>query len=223
MRQNSQSTSDPTSPSAGGGAAGGEAAGASASSPGSGVTPEPGRKDRDGTAGPTSDKDKRKSVASDKSDEEEVEALSEMMCSLVTNQWGETRYMGEYSLFPYFMFSFFWRFIYLLESTELVVLSFWFRACGFELVVSILWFRACGLKVVVKSLWFRACGIKVVVLSLWFGSWLELVVNNSLVGRLLVWVLHLLAEGHSVGQREDWRYHVPGDDLGGFGRRPQVD
>lgn len=40
--------------------------------------------------------DKRKSVVSaDESQEgEEVEALSEMMCSLVTNQCGETRYIG---------------------------------------------------------------------------------------------------------------------------------
>jgi hypothetical protein len=37
--------------------------------------------------------DKRKSTLSEKS-EEEVEALSDMMCSLVTNNCGETRYIG---------------------------------------------------------------------------------------------------------------------------------
>jgi hypothetical protein len=29
-------------------------------------------------------------------DEQEVEALSDMMCSLVTNQSGETRYIGNF-------------------------------------------------------------------------------------------------------------------------------
>ena len=44
---------------------------------------------------PSKDKeDKRKSLTPDKRDEEEVEALSEMMCSLVTNTSGETRYIG---------------------------------------------------------------------------------------------------------------------------------
>ena len=31
-------------------------------------------------------------------DEEEVEALSDMMCSLVTNQSGETRYFGMHQM-----------------------------------------------------------------------------------------------------------------------------
>jgi hypothetical protein len=42
---------------------------------------------------------KRGSIApaeANKDDEEDVEALSDMMCSLVTNQSGETRYLGEY-------------------------------------------------------------------------------------------------------------------------------
>lgn len=34
-------------------------------------------------------------------EQEEVEALSEMMCSLVTNGYGETRYIGEYNLCVY--------------------------------------------------------------------------------------------------------------------------
>ncbi len=41
----------------------------------------------------TSNGDKRKSGTPEKS-EEEVEALSDMMCSLVTNNCGETRYIG---------------------------------------------------------------------------------------------------------------------------------
>ena len=36
-----------------------------------------------------------RSPSSDLKNEEEVEALSEMMCSLVTNPEGETRYIGE--------------------------------------------------------------------------------------------------------------------------------
>lgn len=40
-----------------------------------------------------SDSNKRKSGTPEKS-EEEVEALSDMMCSLVTNNCGETRYIG---------------------------------------------------------------------------------------------------------------------------------
>ena len=45
--------------------------------------------------------DSRDSVASpnpEKRKEEEVEALSDMMCSLVTNNHGETRYIGQSSL-----------------------------------------------------------------------------------------------------------------------------
>ncbi|KAJ9139488.1 Fungal specific transcription factor domain-containing protein [Pleurostoma richardsiae] len=48
------------------------------------------------------DKEKRRSVTQDKRDEEEVEALSEMMCSLVTNTSGETRYIGSSSGFSIF-------------------------------------------------------------------------------------------------------------------------
>jgi hypothetical protein len=42
------------------------------------------------------DNEKRKSLTPDRGrgEEEEVEALSEMMCSLVTNNSGETRYIG---------------------------------------------------------------------------------------------------------------------------------
>ncbi|KAK2021828.1 fungal-specific transcription factor domain-containing protein [Colletotrichum zoysiae] len=42
------------------------------------------------------------SVAEEKGNEEEVEALSELMCSLVTNQSGETRYIGSSSGFSIF-------------------------------------------------------------------------------------------------------------------------
>lgn len=53
---------------------------------------------------PLKDSDKHSSVAPEERDEEgqEVEALSEMMCSLVTNHSGETRYIGksQMSLFP---------------------------------------------------------------------------------------------------------------------------
>ena len=53
---------------------------------------------------PPKDKEseKRPSIASEKEEKEETEqevsALSEMMCSLVTNNNGETRYIGMYSL-----------------------------------------------------------------------------------------------------------------------------
>lgn len=43
--------------------------------------------------------DKRKSATPEKS-EEEVEALSDMMCSLVTNNCGETRYIGMGISYP---------------------------------------------------------------------------------------------------------------------------
>ncbi|KAM0435303.1 hypothetical protein ACHAPT_003397 [Fusarium lateritium] len=51
--------------------------------------------------------DKRKSVTpapddANAEDQEEVEALSEMMCSLVTNTYGETRYIGSSSGFSIF-------------------------------------------------------------------------------------------------------------------------
>jgi hypothetical protein len=80
-RQASQAASNPTSPSQ---AASGQDG--NASTPQSSLTsPEP-SKDKDG--------EKRKSVTPEKPEEEEVEALSELMCSLVTNQSGETRYIG---------------------------------------------------------------------------------------------------------------------------------
>jgi hypothetical protein len=41
------------------------------------------------------------SPESHESKEYEVEALSDMMCSLVTNNIGETRYIGELPLVPY--------------------------------------------------------------------------------------------------------------------------
>lgn len=55
------------------------------------------------TAKETHKDDKRKSITpaeESQEEEEEVEALSEMMCSLVTNQCGETRYIGEPSPGP---------------------------------------------------------------------------------------------------------------------------
>lgn len=71
------------------------------------TTPEPSHKDRD------SDQEKRRSntphdkrqsdAPEDKrQDEEEVATLSEMMCSLVTNNSGETRYIGSSSGFSIF-------------------------------------------------------------------------------------------------------------------------
>lgn len=47
---------------------------------------------------PTKEREFRRdhSPPSDGKNEEEVAALSEMMCSLVTNQQGETRYIGEH-------------------------------------------------------------------------------------------------------------------------------
>ncbi|KAM4056225.1 fungal specific transcription factor [Hirsutella rhossiliensis] len=85
--------SSPTSPSQG--TSGQEG---TSSTPQSALTsPEPGRETH-------RIDDKRKSVVSaDESQEgEEVEALSEMMCSLVTNQCGETRYIGSSSGFSIF-------------------------------------------------------------------------------------------------------------------------
>ena len=40
----------------------------------------------------------RNSSEPTKEKEEEVEALSDMMCSLVTNNCGETRYIGDYGI-----------------------------------------------------------------------------------------------------------------------------
>ena len=83
MRQASQPVSNPTSPSQATSGADGNA-----STPQSALTsPEPGKEHHNKD-------DKRKSVTPEKEGEEEVEALSEMMCSLVTNNSGETRYIG---------------------------------------------------------------------------------------------------------------------------------
>ncbi|GJN85880.1 hypothetical protein PLIIFM63780_009454 [Purpureocillium lilacinum] len=83
--------SNPTSPSLG------TAAAENTSTPQSALTsPEPTKESHKD--------DKRKSItpAEDSQGEEEVEALSEMMCSLVTNQCGETRYIGSSSGFSIF-------------------------------------------------------------------------------------------------------------------------
>ncbi|KAK6220756.1 hypothetical protein LQW54_001948 [Pestalotiopsis sp. IQ-011] len=89
-RQPSQATSNPASPSQDTSIAEG-----AASTPQSSLTsPEP-PKDKD------EDKRRNSSVVPEKS-EEDVEGLSEMMCSLVTNQSGETRYFGSSSGFSIF-------------------------------------------------------------------------------------------------------------------------
>ncbi|KAI2473889.1 N-terminal binuclear Zn cluster-containing protein [Annulohypoxylon bovei var. microspora] len=90
-RQASQAlTSNPTSPSQ---ATSGHDG--TVSTPRSSITsPEPSR-DRDFRKDHSPQPEKQK-------DEEEVEALSEMMCSLVTNQSGETRYIGSSSGFSIF-------------------------------------------------------------------------------------------------------------------------
>ncbi|KAK9770134.1 putative Fungal-specific transcription factor domain-containing protein [Seiridium cardinale] len=89
-RQASHATSNPTSPS--------QATSVQediASTPQSSLTsPEP-QKDKD-------EEKKRNSFVAPERNEEDVEALSEMMCSLVTNQSGETRYFGSSSGFSIF-------------------------------------------------------------------------------------------------------------------------
>ncbi|ORY71238.1 fungal-specific transcription factor domain-containing protein [Pseudomassariella vexata] len=91
-RQASQAVSNPTSPSQ---ATSGQN-GAASTPRSTFASPEPAR----------DEERKRNSVstpAETKKDEEgEVEALSEMMCSLVTNQSGETRYIGSSSGFSIF-------------------------------------------------------------------------------------------------------------------------
>ncbi|KAI0122808.1 fungal-specific transcription factor [Xylariales sp. AK1849] len=88
-RQASQVASNPTSPSQTTSGQDG-----TASTPQSSLTsPEPTRDD---------DKRRNSSVPSEKQSEGEVEALSDMMCSLVTNQSGETRYIGSSSGFSIF-------------------------------------------------------------------------------------------------------------------------
>ena len=89
-RQASQAVSQPTSPSQ---ATSGRD-GASSTPRSSLTSPEPAKEKEH-------DHDKRKSVpprpsVEDRPEEEEVEALSEMMCSLVTNNSGETRYIGTF-------------------------------------------------------------------------------------------------------------------------------
>ncbi|KAI1099003.1 N-terminal binuclear Zn cluster-containing protein [Jackrogersella minutella] len=91
-RQASQAaTSNPTSPSQA--TSGHDGA---SSTPRSSITsPEPNKDGRDFRKDHSPQPEKQK-------DEEEVEALSEMMCSLVTNQSGETRYIGSSSGFSIF-------------------------------------------------------------------------------------------------------------------------
>jgi hypothetical protein len=83
-RQASQAASDPTSP-----AHPASGQGGSNSTPRSSLaSPEPAK-----------DGDKVRSVTPEKEsqddEQEEVAELSEMMCSLVTNNYGETRYIGR--------------------------------------------------------------------------------------------------------------------------------
>lgn len=122
-RQGSQAASNPSSPSH-------TASGNEESTPHSSVTSPEHARDGEGgapsssTAGPSGsgssekekerekDREKDKDGASKKSSsekdkksskkEEEVESLSEMMCSLVTNNYGETRYIGSSSGFSIF-------------------------------------------------------------------------------------------------------------------------
>ncbi|AEO62773.1 uncharacterized protein THITE_57956 [Thermothielavioides terrestris NRRL 8126] len=90
-RQASQAASDPTSPSHP--ASGPDASGSTPHS--SLATPEPAK-----------DGEKRRSATPEKEhqddEQEEVAELSEMMCSLVTNNYGETRYIGSSSGFSIF-------------------------------------------------------------------------------------------------------------------------
>ncbi len=68
------------------------------------TSPEPGAGPSTAPASGHRDKDaeKRKSFTPEKAErgEEEVAALSEMMCSLVTNNRGETRYLGTCCCYP---------------------------------------------------------------------------------------------------------------------------
>ncbi|EFX02513.1 fungal specific transcription factor [Grosmannia clavigera kw1407] len=77
------------------------------------TSPEPGKDGKDGKDGETGSGSRsgsgggenRSTATPDKKGakkEEEVEALSEMMCSLVTNNYGETRYIGSSSGFSIF-------------------------------------------------------------------------------------------------------------------------
>lgn len=83
-RQASHATSNPTSPSQTTSVQEGPT-----DTPQSSLTsPEP-SKDKD-------DENRRHSSVAPEKKEEDVEALSEMMCSLVTNQQGETRFFGKF-------------------------------------------------------------------------------------------------------------------------------
>ncbi|KAI1853677.1 hypothetical protein JX265_003989 [Neoarthrinium moseri] len=86
-RQPSQPASNPTSPSQ-----------ATSGQDGSGSTPQSALTSPE----PAKDEKTRHSSVPPEKSEEEVEALSEMMCSLVTNQSGETRYFGSSSGFSIF-------------------------------------------------------------------------------------------------------------------------
>lgn len=80
-RRESQAVSNPTSPSQ-----------ATSGQDGPGSTPQSSLTSPE----PVKDEEKgRTSSVAPEKPEEEVEALSEMMCSLVTNQSGETRYFGK--------------------------------------------------------------------------------------------------------------------------------
>lgn len=87
-------TSSPTSPSQTNSGADGNA-----STPQSSLTSPDSSKFRDKEKEKEKDEKRRKSISpgddNTGEEEEQVEALSEMMCSLVTNQSGETRYFGS--------------------------------------------------------------------------------------------------------------------------------
>jgi len=80
-----------------------------------------------------------------KQSEEEVEALSDMMCSLVTNNCGETRYIGMYLI-------------------------------------------------------------------------LSLSCSTANLSRVIIWLLNIFTQRHSMGQSEDWGCLVPGNDIKRFCR-----
>ena len=82
-----------------------QASQATASTPGSPTQRPPGgilTSPQSSATSPDLNKDKTKvkqeESARDEDEQEEVENLSDMMCSLVTNQSGETRYIGKWLL-----------------------------------------------------------------------------------------------------------------------------
>jgi len=96
-RQASQAASNPTSPSQ---AASGQDG--NPQTPDSSLaSPEP-TKENDTRKSVSPEKEKEKGKGKEGGEEEEVSALSEMMCSLVTNNNGETRYIGSSSGFSIF-------------------------------------------------------------------------------------------------------------------------